>query len=205
MIGLRGKTHKLEVLRNPSCTACPLHHSTTNVCVMGRGNTMAKVMLIGEAPGKAESRTGKPFMGAAGKLLDETLELVGLTGKVYISNICRCRPFDNRTPTLAERITCSRLYLMPEIRIIEPVIIVALGRVATYTLFGADARRGQRHRLYLAGKHREVIATWHPAAYLHSGSKAIKKQLREHLNLVSEMLNATTARVTTHDHRGDVG
>lgn len=181
-IGLRGR---LNVLRNPECKACILYESTVNVCVMGRGNPRAKIMLIGEAPGKAEAETGKPFMGKAGQLLNKILADLKLEGKVYISNVCRCRPNNNRTPTKDERKICSRLYLFPEIRIINPDMIIALGRVASDTLLPEGYVKGKAKRTYIADKIRTVLPTWHPAAFLYSGSKKVLRELTEALTEAS--------------------
>jgi uracil-DNA glycosylase family 4 len=181
MIGIRGQ---LTQVHNPDCTACPLHKSSIHVCVMGRGDVHARVMLVGEAPGEAEGRTGKPFMGAAGQLLNGLLRDVGLEDKVYITNICKCRPPKNRKPEPSEQRQCIKLYLNSEIDIIKPDVIVLLGKVATGALVKfSNWKRGEK--IY-AGK-QILIPTWHPAYPLHSGLKQPIKDIREALRLAKEL------------------
>jgi uracil-DNA glycosylase family 4 len=114
--------------RNPECTRCELHKSTTNVCVWGDGSNDAAIVAIGEAPGEAEARTGKPFMGRSGQLLRGELAKAGLSD-VYITNIVKCRPPDNRTPT-AEEIKACRPYLEEELAKIKPDYVLTLGAPA---------------------------------------------------------------------------
>lgn len=182
MIGLRGQ---LNQVRNPTCTACSLCKSSMNVCVMGRGSPRSTWVLIGEAPGKAEAKTGKPFMGDAGQLLNQILEELGV-GTPYITNICKCRPPDNRKPSLREMVICARLYLNSELRIIDPVVVVAMGRTPIDLLLPNGFDRGRVDRSYIGGKMRDVMPTWHPAYILHSGSKHARQQLKDHLRMAYE-------------------
>lgn len=181
-------TLALEQIRRPNCTLCELHKSSTNVCIMGKGNPMGKIMLIGEAPGEAESETGKPFMGKAGQALDEWLSELALIEQVYITNVCKCRPPKNRKPNPPEVDICSKTYLLHELLVIKPTVIVALGRTAIDLLFkGKPFRRG----LAYPGKvpyntveiqfRQWIIPTWHPSYYNRLGGNKSKsgRQIRD--------------------------
>lgn len=179
MIGIRGK---LNQLRNPECRACDLWKSATNVCVMGRGNVHAPVMLVGEAPGRAEAIHGKPFMGEAGERLNAMLHKLAMADLVYICNTCRCKPPPKTKPNEDQICVCTKLYLNSEIRIIEPRLIVALGRIPMDYFFPrGEAERGTIRPAHVAGRWRLILPTWHPAYLLHSGSKVAAKQLFEAL------------------------
>lgn len=184
--------HLNQVIRNPQCTHCALHESTTNVCVMGRGNPRARIMLVGEAPGEAEARTGKPFMGRAGKLLDLLLLSAGLTGRVYVTNVAKCRPPNNRTPTTNEASICSQFYLEKEIVTIRPSAIVLLGRVAINWIF-----KGDEFTRHCANVHPNfdgsVIPTWHPSYVLRTGGIGSKtaKELLQSLEVAEELVYGT--------------
>src|SRR3990172_6789608 len=110
--------------QNSSCTRCQLHLTTKKVCIWGHGRETARIMLVGEAPGAEEEKEGRPFVGAAGRVLDNCLSAAGLTrDDVYITNVNRCRPPGNRTPHLNEVNACL-LYLLEEIEAIRPDVIV---------------------------------------------------------------------------------
>lgn len=178
MIGKRGKQALLDRLYNPKCKKCKLRKSSVNVCILGKGNVMSKIMLIGEAPGSAESKSGKPFMGRSGKLLDECIEKAGLKNKVYITNTVRCRPPSNRNPENSELSAC-RYYLQSEISIIEPESIVLMGSVATKA-FGIDKKRIHSLPIYIDMgaplKWRGYLnKSWHPAYCLRTGKQQIKQ------------------------------
>lgn len=120
----------MKIPGNPNCTACGLHKTTESVCVMGEGGTKLPIMVIGEAPGAEEEKTGKPFQGRAGQLLTEMLLEAGLNRKdFYISNAVQCRPPDNRTPKKKEIHTC-RKYWQYERERLKPKFILLLGNVA---------------------------------------------------------------------------
>lgn len=179
MIGRRGKFwQQLEQIRNPTCRLCPLHKTDGNVCVMGRGTAYAPIMLIGEAPGEAEARTGQPFMGAAGGVLDEILTANDMKHLVYITNINKCRPPENRKPKEEERDICAANYLDKELDLLKPKVIVLLGKTPIEHCLGD--RSFTRGKIEGWGKW-IVMPTWHPAYFLHSGSKVILSELREHL------------------------
>lgn len=149
------------------CTRCGLCETRTQV-VFGEGDRRARLMVVGEAPGSEEDRTGRPFVGAAGKLLDTLLLSVGFRREeVYICNVLKCRPPGNRDPRPEETRTCAP-YLRRQIELIGPRAIVALGRFAAQTLLEAEASlsrlRGIEHRYEGV----PVIVTYHPAALLRN-------------------------------------
>jgi uracil-DNA glycosylase family 4 len=152
----------------PACKACALHKTRTRT-VFGVGDEEADWMLIGEAPGAEEDRLGEPFVGQAGKLLDNMLGAVGLRRgeNVYIANVLKCRPPGNRNPQPDEVAKCSP-HLRGQIELIRPKLIVAMGRFAAQTLLDSDASiaslRGRVHAY--AGV--PLIVTYHPAYLLRN-------------------------------------
>jgi uracil-DNA glycosylase len=150
------------------CTQCGLHKSRTQT-VFGVGDENAEWMLIGEAPGAEEDRLGDPFVGQAGKLLDNMLAALDLdrARKVYIANILKCRPPGNRNPEPEEVAKCSP-HLLRQIELVKPKLILAMGRFAAQTLLATDASiaslRGKVHRY--AGV--PLIVTYHPAYLLRN-------------------------------------
>jgi DNA polymerase len=150
------------------CVKCGLHKTRTQT-VFGVGDENADWMLIGEAPGAEEDRTGEPFVGQAGKLLDNMLAAIGLSRRanVYIANVLKCRPPGNRNPTPEEVAQCSP-HLLQQIERIQPKLIVAMGRFAAQTLLETGASiaslRGRVHRY--AGV--PLIVTYHPAYLLRT-------------------------------------
>jgi uracil-DNA glycosylase len=150
------------------CTKCGLHKTRTQT-VFGVGDESADWMLIGEAPGAEEDRLGDPFVGQAGKLLDNMLAAIGLSRRenVYIANVLKCRPPGNRNPAPEEVEQCSP-HLLKQIELIKPKLIVAMGRFAAQTLLESDASiasmRGRVHRY--AGV--PLIVTYHPAYLLRT-------------------------------------
>jgi uracil-DNA glycosylase len=152
----------------PACTACGLHKSRAQT-VFGVGDEQADWLLVGEAPGAEEDRLGDPFVGQAGKLLDNMLAAIDLArdDNVYICNVLKCRPPGNRNPEPEEVAKCTP-FLLRQIELIEPKLIVAMGRFAAQTLLGTDASiaslRGRVHQY--AG--RPLIVTYHPAYLLRN-------------------------------------
>ena len=150
------------------CTSCSLHKTRTQT-VFGVGDEKADWMLIGEAPGAEEDRLGDPFVGQAGKLLDNMLASLGMNRRenVYIANVLKCRPPGNRNPEPEEVAQCSP-YLLEQIERVQPKLILAMGRFAAQTLLATDASiaslRGRVHRY--AG--RALIVTYHPAYLLRN-------------------------------------
>jgi uracil-DNA glycosylase len=152
----------------PACTACGLHKSRTQT-VFGVGDEQADWMLIGEAPGAEEDRLGEPFVGQAGRLLDNMLAAIDLRRgeNVYIANVLKCRPPANRNPAPEEVEKCSP-HLRAQIRLIGPKLIIAMGRFAAQALLNSDASiaslRGRVHAY--AGV--PLIVTYHPAYLLRT-------------------------------------
>jgi DNA polymerase len=150
------------------CTKCGLHKTRTQT-VFGVGDENADWMLVGEAPGAEEDRLGDPFVGQAGKLLDNMLAAIGLSRRsnVYIANVLKCRPPGNRNPSPEEVEKCTP-HLLQQIELIRPKLILALGRFAAQTLLASDASiaalRGRVHRY--AGV--PLIVTYHPAYLLRT-------------------------------------
>ena len=155
--------------RVDACTLCSLHSSRTQT-VYGVGNRNANWLLIGEAPGRDEDQQGEPFVGRAGQLLNAMLQAIGLRREqVYIANILKCRPPNNRDPS-PEEIVCCEPYLMRQIELIQPRLIVALGRIAAQNLLDTETPigklRGKVHQFRDTGI--PLIATYHPAYLLRS-------------------------------------
>ncbi len=153
-----------------SCQNCPLHATRTNV-VFGCGNRDADLMFIGEGPGEREDATGIPFVGAAGQLLDKYLAAVGIDrDSVYIANILKCRPPNNRDPLPEEADACIT-HLREQVRLVKPKLIVCLGRIAAARLIHPDYRITREHGEILTKGKTAVTAVYHPAALLRDASK----------------------------------
>jgi uracil-DNA glycosylase family 4 len=151
------------------CTRCELHRSRTEA-VPGEGPMQAEIMLIGEGPGATEDKQGRPFVGASGRFLDQLLEQAGVTrADVWITNVVKCRPPGNRDPLPDEVETCTSNYLQHQIEIVDPSIIVTLGR-HSMGLFFKGAKITQIHGQMRKVDDRFVIAMFHPAAALHQQS-----------------------------------
>ncbi len=161
--GLTGLSDFYHQIKN--CKKCHLYRTRTNF-VFGAGNPEANLMLIGEAPGREEDLKGEPFVGAAGKLLDRMLAAIDFKREdVFIANILKCRPPENRDPRPDEIETCKP-YLMQQIKLIQPKIILALGRISAQVLLQTKSPLGQ-----LRGKIHDLsgikfLVTYHPAALL---------------------------------------
>ncbi len=164
---------KLLYTQVRECTRCPLHQGRTNA-VFGAGNADAELMFIGEAPGAAEDRLGLPFVGAAGKLLDKLLGEIGLDRKdVWIGNVLRCRPPDNRDPQPKEIEACQG-YLFEQVRLIEPAVICTLGNFSTKLLrgdsTGISRLHGQPEVRVIGSRAVQLYPLYHPAAALYTPS-----------------------------------
>ena len=152
------------------CKKCDLYKTRTNV-VFGVGDEHSEVMFIGEGPGKNEDLQGEPFVGMAGKLLDTMLSLIDLSReKIYITNIVKCRPPQNRDPLPEEQAACIG-YLNEQIELINPKIIVCLGRIAAMKLIRSDFKITKEHGLFFSYGNRLITATFHPAALLRDPAK----------------------------------
>lgn len=170
-----------------ACRKCPLCEGRTNV-VFGDGSQLARVMIVGEAPGKNEDLQGRPFVGAAGKYLDELLKIAGLSREdVFIANVLKCRPPGNRNPQVEEIQQCAD-FLREQTRSIMPEYIVTLGNFATKFILkterGITSMRGQLHQ---TGRFK-VFPVFHPAAALYDSSK--KVVLEDDFATLGELLKA---------------
>ncbi len=168
---ISNQTPDLSELRQcvAACTACPLHASRTQT-VFGVGNPTAKLMVIGEAPGFHEDQQGEPFVGRAGQLLTAMLNSIGFAREdVYIANILKCRPPENRDPTPAEVASCTP-FLNQQIALIKPRLLLAVGRIAAHYLLDTkkslESMRGQLHALGETSA--PLIVTYHPAYLLRN-------------------------------------
>lgn len=151
------------------CTKCQLHFSRKNA-VPGEGPPDAEILFIGEGPGFHENDQGRPFVGAAGRFLEELLESIGMTREqVFITNVVKCRPPGNRDPRPEEIDTCTSNYLDRQIQAINPKVIVTLGRYSM-GLYLPNAKISDVHGQALKVKGRLVVPMYHPAAALHQAS-----------------------------------
>ncbi|HKT23239.1 MAG TPA: uracil-DNA glycosylase [Terriglobales bacterium] len=168
------------------CTRCVLHKQGRKQIVFGVGNPRADIMFVGEAPGADEDIQGEPFVGRAGQLLNNMISAMGIRREdVYIANIIKCRPPGNRTPEREECDTCSP-FLMRQIEVVKPKILVALGAVAAKTLLGVnDAMINLRGRIY-DFKNTKLAVTYHPAYLLRDPRQ--KKEAWKDLQMVMNYL-----------------
>lgn len=162
-----------ETLRTAclQCRACQLADTRTNV-VFGVGNPEAEVLFIGEGPGANEDLQGEPFVGKGGQLLDKILAAVGLSREknIYIANMVKCRPPQNRDPLPEEQAACSG-WLVKQIALLNPKIIVCLGRVAACGFIDPDFKVTREHGRFIQKDGRLVMGTFHPAAILRNTSQ----------------------------------
>ncbi len=180
--------NNLEELRGvcASCHACPLGDTRTN-SVFGVGNPNADLMFVGEAPGEQEDLSGTPFVGRAGQLLDRYLEAVGISREqVYIANILKCRPPQNRDPKPEEEDACIG-YLREQVRLIRPKIIVCLGRIAAMRLIRPDYRITAEHGKWVEKGGFAMTAVFHPAAILRDPRK--REDMLEDMKAVRHRLD----------------
>ncbi len=178
-------------LRNAvsACTLCSLHGGRTQT-VFGVGSPQADLLIVGEAPGAEEDRRGEPFVGRAGKLLDAMLAAIDLSREqVYIANILKCRPPDNRDPRPEESSACTP-YLERQIELLEPKVILALGRIAAQWLLQSDSPIGRLRgrKLSFGSPAVPLVASYHPAYLLRSPAQ--KAKAWEDLQLVRQILRA---------------
>jgi DNA polymerase len=151
------------------CRRCPLGRTRTNF-VFGVGNPDADIMFIGEAPGRDEDLQGIPFVGRAGKLLDKMLAEIGLSrNDVYIANILKCRPPNNRDPQPEEVEKCLP-YLMKQIKLIKPKVICSLGRIAAQNILQTNMTLGAMRNRWFDYHGVKMMVTYHPAAILRSNN-----------------------------------
>ncbi len=183
------------------CTRCRLHQGRTQL-VFGVGNPKAELMFVGEAPGRDEDLKGEPFVGRAGQLLTKIIQAMGLErSDVYIANVVKCRPPENRNPAPDEIETCSP-FLFEQIQLIQPKVIVGLGNFAVQTLLATEEKisslRGRFHlwpnaiaqnklNIQLPLESIQLMPTYHPAFLLRNPN--MKKPVWEDMQLVMQKLN----------------
>jgi uracil-DNA glycosylase len=188
---------ELEALRiqAEACTVCRLSETRTNV-VFGVGSADADLMFVGEAPGRNEDLRGEPFVGRAGMLLDQLLAEVGIPREtVYIANVLKCRPPNNRDPQPDEIEACKG-YLRRQIELIRPRVVVTLGNFATKLLLrtsmGITRTRGRSYPWWLDST---LIPTFHPAAALRGGDR-VTDAMRQDFSLMKEALDTPRGSAT---------
>jgi uracil-DNA glycosylase family 4 len=181
------------------CTKCELHRSRKNA-VPGEGPTHAEIMFIGEGPGAREDEQGRPFVGASGKFLDQLLEQAGVTrADVWITTVVKCRPPGNRDPLPNEVEICTSNYLQHQIKIVNPSIIVTLGRFSM-SLFFKGAKITQIHGQMRKVEDHFVIAMYHPAAALHQ--IALKSTIMADFAKLPELLKEARAELGKSTSKG---
>lgn len=180
-------SNELELLRSTceNCHACPLGDTRTKL-VFGVGNPNADLMFVGEAPGEQEDLSGIPFVGRAGQLLDRFLYAVDIPREdVYIANIIKCRPPKNRDPLPEEEDACIG-HLREQVRLIQPKIIVCLGRIAAMRLIKPDFKITAEHGKWFEKGNFLMTAVFHPAALLRDPRK--KEDMLEDMKRIKEKL-----------------
>jgi len=173
-----------------ACRACPLGATRTK-SVFGCGNREATLLFVGEAPGGEEDKQGIPFVGAAGQLFDRYLTVVGIRREdVYIANILKCRPPNNRDPEESEENACID-FLREQVKLIRPKMLVCLGRISAMRLIKPDFRITKEHGVFVRKGQLDMTAVYHPAALLRDPTKKedmladmkeIARRLREYEN-----------------------
>ncbi|MBS1988353.1 uracil-DNA glycosylase [Candidatus Dependentiae bacterium] len=165
------KQEQLKKLFAPyvNCQKCPLATQGRTQVVFGSGDAQATLMFIGEGPGRDEDLQGSPFVGRSGQLLTKIIQAMGLEREqVYISNVVKCRPPNNRTPLPTETSTCKQLLLLKEIEIIQPKVICTLGAPAAKALLGEDVQISRVRGIFAEFKGITVMPTYHPAYLLRN-------------------------------------
>lgn len=174
-----------------ACRACALCETRKNV-VFGVGSRNAEVMFIGEGPGASEDAQGVPFVGRAGKLLDDMLALIGLAREsVYIANIVKCRPPENRDPLNVEQDACIG-YLRRQTALVRPKLIVCLGRIAAMRLIREDYKITREHGQWVEKNGFYLTAMYHPAALLRDPNR--RPEAFDDLKSLEEMIKKHCSR-----------
>lgn len=167
------------------CKKCSLSKTRTNL-VFGVGSENADLMFVGEAPGYYEDQQGEPFVGAAGQLLDKLLSSIGLSrNQIYIANVLKCRPPENRDP-LPEEVELCKPYLFEQIKIIKPLVICTLGNHATRLLLDKNVSMTKVHGQRFEGQGYYIFPIFHPAAALYA--RATLTSLEEDFLKLSDLL-----------------
>jgi DNA polymerase len=186
----RNATEALAAIRTDigDCTRCKLHTLGRKQIVFGVGNPQADLMFVGEAPGADEDEQGIPFVGRAGQLLTKIIEAIDLRrDDVYIANIIKCRPPQNRNPEPDEVASCEP-FLFRQVDVIKPKVIVALGKYAAQTLLGTDSPISRLRGRVFDYRGAKLIPTFHPAYLLRNPSS--KREVWEDMKLVRSLLHA---------------
>lgn len=183
-----------------TCMLCELHHSRKNA-VPGEGPENSEIMFIGEGPGFHENEQGRPFVGAAGKFLEELLSKIGMKrDDVFITNVVKCRPPKNRDPQPEEVDTCTKTYLDRQIQAINPKVIVTLGRFSM-NLFIPNVKISNVHGQPVQVKGRLVVPMYHPAAALHQGS--LRPVIENDFHLLPKLIADAGAPPTAIEEEGN--
>lgn len=187
---IQSKQAKLDEIKTKykACTLCPLGTQGRKNVVFGSGNPNAEIMFIGEGPGRDEDIQALPFVGRAGKLLEKIIEAMGLTReKVFISNIVKCRPPQNRTPLPNESQICKNEILIKEINVVKPKAICTLGSVATQELLGEPVSISKARGNIFHFQNIPVMPTFHPAYLLRNPSQ--KKEVWSDMQQLMKLLS----------------
>jgi DNA polymerase len=183
------------------CTKCELHKSR-RIAVPGEGPDDAKIMFVGEGPGQNEDEQGRPFVGAAGKFLTELLESIGLRrSDVFITNIVKCRPPNNRAPRKGEIDACNP-YLESQINLINPRIVCPLGTPAINTVLGEEYSATKVHGKPIKKGDRTILPLYHPAAALYDNS--LRDVLLQDFKILKDLLekDVRLGNVVSPDQEG---
>lgn len=173
------------------CNRCPLAKTRTNV-VFGEGSEENSIMFVGEGPGYNEDKTGRPFVGRAGELFDKMLKAIDLTrADIYIANIVKCRPPNNRNPLEGECKNCID-FLRWQVKIVQPDIIVCLGAVAARNIIQKDFKITKNRGIWYERGKFNIMATYHPAAILRDVNK--KKDAWEDFKSIKNMYNKINSK-----------
>ncbi|MEM0043745.1 MAG: uracil-DNA glycosylase [Sulfolobales archaeon] len=194
----------INEIRN--CQKCPLSRTRINA-VPGEGSERAEIMIVGEAPGATEDETGRPFVGIAGSLLRKIMKDIGLReDEVYITNVVKCRPPNNRTPEKEEIIACSD-YLRRQIKMIKPKIVITLGNVAGEWFFnenkmkwnGISRQHGRKYELEVSGHRFKLIPSYHPSAAVRGSvdPDIIREDLLKALEELNKQNRGSSERIKT--------
>lgn len=180
----------IDVSELATCTRCALSLTRQRV-VIGSGPTQPSLMVIGEAPGRSEDEGGEPFIGRSGQLLFRLLEEeVGVTrSQCFVTNVVKCRPPANRTPTPLEITTC-RPWLDEQLSRIAPMALLTLGNTASHAVLGVDEPMGRLHGRVLHVGSTPALATYHPAAALRGGSSVVEVMRRD-LKVLRQLLESS--------------
>jgi len=193
ILGLKRLEDLTERIR--ICIKCPLHQYRTKA-VPGEGSPNAKVMVIGEAPGKQEDQKGRPFVGNAGRYLEHVLEGTNFDrADLFITNVVKCRPPSNRTPKMEEVETCTSLYLFHQIELLDPKVILLLGSLAVKKMLGIKSVEEARGR-FIEHEGRKYLASYHPAVRFYRGDLAQK--IKEDFALLQTELKKLEIDIAQH-------